>query len=69
MGKRAKTICGTAEYVAPEVLQGNGYDKTVDWWSLGCFVYEMLFGSPPFLMSDKVRQEQDILNVTHYYIA
>ena len=42
------TLCGTPQYISPEILSKKGYDKTVDWWSLGCFFYEMLTGCLPF---------------------
>ena len=45
---KAYTICGTADYLAPEVMRGKGYDKTVDWWSLGVLIFESLSGYSPF---------------------
>ena len=45
---RAKTICGTQEYMAPEMVARKGYGRAADFWSLGCIAYEMLSGEPPF---------------------
>ncbi|KAI9719505.1 MAG: hypothetical protein M1828_006212 [Chrysothrix sp. TS-e1954] len=44
----AKSIVGSPDYMAPEILQGRAYDFTVDYWSLGCMLFEGLAGYPPF---------------------
>jgi cell cycle protein kinase DBF2 len=44
----AKSIVGSPDYMAPEVLKGDEYDYTVDYWSLGCMLFEALAGYPPF---------------------
>ena len=54
-GELANSFCGTAEYLAPEMLIGNGHDYTVDWWALGILIYEMVVGVPPFFHKNKHR--------------
>lgn len=46
--ERANSIVGSPDYMALEVLQGQEYDYTVDYWSLGCMLFEALVGYPPF---------------------
>ena len=46
--EKVYTICGTPFYIAPEIIEKKGYNNAVDWWSLGCLMYEMLDGKPLF---------------------
>ena len=49
------TICGTPEYLAPEIVRGEGHGKAVDWWSLGALLYEMQCGRPPHQNNNKMQ--------------
>lgn len=43
-----RTVCGTPNYIAPEVLDGTGYYFEVDIWSIGIILYTLFYGFPPF---------------------
>merc|ERR1712008_591892 len=45
---RRTTLCGTLDYLPPEMIEGKAHDNMVDVWSLGVLMYEFLVGSPPF---------------------
>lgn len=59
---KVRTLCGTSEYMAPEMIARNGYSKSVDWWSLGALFYEMLTSNPPFTAKSQKELDRKILS-------
>ncbi|CAA0829672.1 Serine/threonine-protein kinase KIPK [Striga hermonthica] len=59
-GARSNSFVGTHEYLAPEIIKGEGHGSAVDWWTLGIFLYELLYGKTPFKGVDN---EETLTNV------
>ncbi|CAG9464523.1 unnamed protein product [Pedinophyceae sp. YPF-701] len=64
---RRHTLCGTLDYLPPEMIEGEGHDQQVDVWSLGVLCYEFLYGSPPFEAAGHSETYRRILNVDLNY--
>ncbi|KDQ21430.1 hypothetical protein BOTBODRAFT_25873 [Botryobasidium botryosum FD-172 SS1] len=58
----AYSVCGTNSYMSPEVIRGQGYTFSCDWWSLGVIMFECLYGYPPFVSNSRHITRQKILN-------
>jgi aurora kinase len=61
--ERRKTYCGTFDYAAPEILEGEEYDMSVDLWCLGILTYEILVGKAPFYHISRKETMKKIMNV------
>jgi tRNA A-37 threonylcarbamoyl transferase component Bud32 len=57
------TLCGTPEFLAPEVIMGHGHNQAVDWWALGVLLFEMIVGISPFIDRSVARNKQDQMTV------
>lgn len=67
-GEKKKTVCGTPNYLAPEVLDANGgHSYEVDYWSIGVILYTMLYGRPPFESQDVKQTYKKIKSVTYSF--
>ncbi|XP_058762423.1 serine/threonine-protein kinase AtPK2/AtPK19-like [Vicia villosa] len=59
--ERSNSLCGTTEYMAPEILLGKGHNKDADWWSVGVLLYEMITGKAPFIHNNRKKLQEKII--------
>ncbi|KAB0797265.1 hypothetical protein PPYR_08259 [Photinus pyralis] len=67
-GETKKTLCGTPNYIAPEILNKKGHSFEVDIWSIGCIMYTLLVGKPPFETSS-LKETYNRIKKCHYKLT
>ena len=59
---RTRSLCGSPEWIAPEMILGKGYGKAVDWWALGVLLYEMVAEQTPFYADQPIQIYEKIVS-------